>query len=420
MRSFRLTDAAVWFLLPIAVAVVAVGMDRNYQTDLWHHLARGRLIVAEGHLIDEDRFSCTLPPGTPLIDATWGWQVANWELYNLGGLNLLQAVNAVTVGATMALLTLLCRRRGAPPIVATAVGVFVFFGLWQQVVLIRAQTTSFLLFVILAVILEASVRHPRWLWMTPLLLTIWVNIHGGFPVGLALIGAYVLAAILGPGTFGERYRRAAPWLLALACCLLATLVNPYGWRVYEYMLHTTNINRIRHIDEWLPTGTDSLIGKIFVTSLLSLLLLFPLSGRRPAIRELCALAIFLPPACGAVRMVGWWLLVAGPILAAQLAAVWTRKPQPADDQPTVGAAIGCLALVAAMVLSLPWLQGINPIFLAQPARAERTEDTLEVVADHLEKVENDRPVGIFTRFSWAEYLGWRLAPQKRIFFDGRI
>ena len=134
MRSLLPTDAWVWSLLPVAVVVIAVGIDRNYQTDLWRHLARGRLIAAEGRLINEDRFTCTVS-GRPLVDATWGWQVANWELYRLGGLSLVQAVNAVTAGAAMALLILLCRRRGAAPVVAAAVGVFVFFGLWQQIVL---------------------------------------------------------------------------------------------------------------------------------------------------------------------------------------------------------------------------------------------------------------------------------------------
>ena len=222
------------------------------------------------------------------------------------------------------------------------------------------------------------------------------------------VRAYVLAAVVQGGTFAARFRRATPWLLALTFCVLATLLNPYGWHVYEYVMHNTVTSKIRHIDEWLPTGTDSLMGKVFVASLLSLLLLFPFSGRRPAIRDLCALVIFLPPAFGAVRMVGWWLLVIGPILAGQLTAIWPWKPRAEAERPSVGAAISCLVLLTAMVLSLPWLEHLNPLFRAQPARAARTETDLEEVAAHLEK---ERPGGVFSRFSWSEYLGWRLAPR---------
>ncbi len=115
MRLPFATDAWVWGLLPAAVVFVAVGIDRNYQTDLWHHLARGRLIVAEGRLVDDDRFSCTVP-GRPFQDSNWGWQVGMVGLYRLGGLALVQAANAVTAGATLALLTVLCRRRGGAAI----------------------------------------------------------------------------------------------------------------------------------------------------------------------------------------------------------------------------------------------------------------------------------------------------------------
>ena len=42
--------------------------------------------------------------------------------------------------------------------------------------------------------------------------------------------------------------------------------------------------------------------------------------RRPLVGELLLLAVFLPPACGAIRMIPWWFFVALPVIAAQLAA----------------------------------------------------------------------------------------------------
>ncbi len=39
------TDRWVRYLLGPALVFIAVAMDRNYQTDLWHHLARGRVLV---------------------------------------------------------------------------------------------------------------------------------------------------------------------------------------------------------------------------------------------------------------------------------------------------------------------------------------------------------------------------------------
>src|SRR5947209_17119031 len=169
-------------LLAPALVFVAASLDRNYQTDLWHHLARGRAIVAEGRLLDADRFTFTVA-GRPLQDANWAWQVLFYRLYELGGLPLVQAANAAALALAVALLVRLAWRRSGSPAAAGGVGVFVVFGLWQ-LLLIRPQTLSLLLFVLLSTVLEEARHRPRLLLLPPLLLALWVNLHGGFPIGL--------------------------------------------------------------------------------------------------------------------------------------------------------------------------------------------------------------------------------------------
>ena len=129
--------------------------------------------------------------------------------------------------------------------------------------------------------------------------------------------------------------------------------------------------------------------------------------------------LFLPLACGSVRMVAWWLLICTPILAAQLTDLWPRltttrrcgrsslvrqrlrmwDPRPGD---------GPQSAVAGSVQSGP----------VRPGRAHRTETDLQAIADRLGA---DGDGGrIFTRFAWGEYLGWSLAPRYTVFMDGRI
>ena len=73
------------------------------------------------------------------------------------------------------------------------------------------------------------------LWLLPVLMLFWVNLHPGFIAGLGAIAAYLLteAADL---LFVERrqavllrLRGVWPWL---AACAAATLVNPWGPRIY--------------------------------------------------------------------------------------------------------------------------------------------------------------------------------------------
>jgi hypothetical protein len=418
LRAVRLlfpTDRWTRFFLAPALVFIATAVDRNYQTDLWHHLARGRVIVTEGRLLDTDRFTYTVA-GKSFQDVNWGWQVAFYKLHALGGLALVQTVNSAILAAMMAVLVALAWRRSGSLAAACAVCVFTFFGLWQLII-IRPQTFSLLLFVVLHSVLEGATRRPWLLLLPPLLMVVWVNVHGGFPIGLVLIGCYALAAR--NASEGSPRLRFARVFVCLAASVLATLANPYGWRVYEYVGRTSNAASGRHIDEWMPPGLNSLTGKVWVLSLLLMLTLFALSRRRPRWIDVCLVCGFLPLACGSIRMVVWWLLISAPILAVQLAEAWPRLRQldQAADRPSLGNAIACAVIVLAMVLSLPWLEALNPI-LSRPGRAHRTENDLQAIADRLSaEVRGGR---IFTRFAWAEYLGWSLAPRYVVFMDGRI
>ena len=72
-------------LLAPALVFVACGIDRNYQTDLWHHLARGRAIAAESRLVDDDRFTYTVA-GRQFQDVNWLSQLIFFRIYQFGGL----------------------------------------------------------------------------------------------------------------------------------------------------------------------------------------------------------------------------------------------------------------------------------------------------------------------------------------------
>lgn len=119
------TDRWTRFLLVPALVFIATIADRNYQTDLWHHLARGRAIVTEGRLLDEDRFTYTVHD-QPLQDVNWGWQVLFYRLYTVGELPLVQTVNSAILSVLMVVLVVLAWRRSGSLIAACAAGIVAF------------------------------------------------------------------------------------------------------------------------------------------------------------------------------------------------------------------------------------------------------------------------------------------------------
>ncbi len=435
---FRLplpTGNWMYFLLAPVLLFVSTSIDRNYQSDLWHHLARGRAILAEGRLLDTDRFTYTVAD-TGFQDNNWLWQIAFYKLYTLGGLDLVQTINSAILFVAMACLVLSAWRRSGSLKAACAVGVLTFLGVWQLAT-IRPQTASFLLFIVLACLLDEAQKRRGLLLLPPLILALWANLHGGFPIGLLLVGCYTLAAALTalytaykgmtPGAIFPQLsaavpaflRRTGPWLLCLAGSILATGANPYGYRIYEYVRHTSGIASARQILEWQPPDMHWIVARVLVLTVLLLLLTFALGRRRPTVQELCLLFCFLPLAFGAMRMVAWFMFIAAPILAthgAELLPKW--REDEAKEKPSWLSGVGVAVLLLVSIISLPWLENYNPALQAPGRTAHREEYDVAEAVDFLKGQKAG--ARLYAKLEWGEFLGWSQWNDSRVFMDGRI
>jgi hypothetical protein len=94
---------------------------------------------------------------------------------------------------------------------------------------------------------------------SPFLMVLWVNLHPGFVVGLLVLGAWSVSALLqcqlaDDAEDSSRRRKRALWLcLTLAASLAATCANPYSWRldrhIVSYLLSSRTITA--NVAEWL-------------------------------------------------------------------------------------------------------------------------------------------------------------------------
>lgn len=422
LRALLPTDAWVRWLLVPAVGFIAMAGNTTFLADYWHHLARGRYIVEHGRMLDHDIFTFTVADRS-FQDVNWLSQVIYYQLHQLGGLALVRVVNALLVALTLTWLVALCRRASGSLPVALGVGIAVFLGLWD-VLTIRPQTFSLLLFVAMMDILERSQRRPWLLAFPPILMAFWANLHGAFPAGLMLLGCWWLASVFGRSGAPSRTRTAArlvPPTVYVIASTMATLCNPYGWSIYRYVLQTSNIAATRGIDEWLPPGFDRLIGVAFYTSLPVIAAVLVLAWRKRgatflSVHEIALIACFLPLACGSVRMVAWWLILTAPMIAGRVATIWPHVKDAASLQPNRGAAVSVGVLSLAMLLSLPAWQRYNPLMFMRPI-----DSTTAEVHEAQSRLANDLKQGrVFSRFEWGEYLSWAAHPRFTVFMDGRI
>lgn len=410
----KVDDRWVRWLLAPAIVFISQATNDAYLVDYYHHLARGREIVQRGELLDFDIFTYTVP-GTPFLDVNWLTQIAYFQLDTWGGLGLVRTVNALLLAGAWLWIVAICRRVSGSLEIAMALGLATFLGSWQ-VLTIRPQTVSILLFVGLYDVLLRAEKDPRWLAATPLFLTLWANVHGAFPAGLMLIGMFTAGRVFALLPGGAL--QVGCWIAACVAAAGATLINPYGWEIYVYAQHTSGISAARRIDEWLPPSWDQGIGVAWFVSLPIVIMTLGWSwsiGRRVSWREAFLLLCFGFLAARSIRMVVWWLIIIAPMLSVRLADFWPRSRQVAYP-PNRGALFTVIGLAALCVVSLPPLHAFNPILRlrGQDETTANLEKAYQQIAARGEKGN------IFTKLEWGEYLGWRGTPNWKVFMDGRI
>jgi hypothetical protein len=167
----------------------------------------------------------------------------------LGGYALLSRFGAVVCAVTTGLLL----RRGSITHALLAILAVPLIAIRTRP---RADMFTVMLFAAFLVLLWRYHRTGRTrLWLLPLLMIAWVNLHLGFAAGLVLIGGYVMTEALEmvwPGhreAAVARLRQGWPWLIAT---FGATLVNPWGWEIYGALLRQEGAMtaQLQWITEW--------------------------------------------------------------------------------------------------------------------------------------------------------------------------
>ena len=140
--------------------------------------------------------------------------------------------------------------------------------------------------------ITAGSKAAKTFWL-PVLMVLWVNLHGGFLMGLVLLAIYLVAA-------GKRYfstkdsqqrLRTRGWAKTLGTttglCVLASFINPYGYKlhvhVYQYL---SNRFLMDHIDEFLSPNFHGFPQKCFALLLLITLIALATARQRPRLSHL--------------------------------------------------------------------------------------------------------------------------------------
>ncbi len=420
----------VWLFAALALIALRALVVPIPPHDFWWHLATGRLIVETGSIPTTDSFSYT-QQGQPFYNQGWLAQVLMYGLYRLGGIPLLLLAQAAVVVLAYGLLLWLCIRRSGAVRLSVALLLLTLplsFDNWH----VRPQTYCLPLFAAYLVILTnwRLSSGPRPLWLLPLLMVLWVNLHGTFLLGGGLIGLTFAGVWAGRIWQDWRARRAAaappqdarPPLRSLfgwgALTAAAMLLNPRGIGVLGYvfgLLRTSAVTSL--VTEWEPTTTRTQTGTVFFLFLLCVIGVLVYARRRPDPLDMLLAAPFFWLALGAERNIIWFMLAITPLLVVQAAGWLPQSPtrRTAPGLPAFNAAlIGMVALL--LVLALPW---IKPHLNLPPTISPLVESNTPIAAVAYLQADPQRPQRLFHAMAYGSYLIWA-APDQPVFIDPRI
>ena len=346
-ESRGLASSAI-VLLALFIALLAASSLLNDPDTQWH-IAVGRWIWSAGRVPSTDVFSYTFE-GAPWIAKEWGSQLILFAAYQAGGWRGVATLAALAIACSFALLHAWLRQRvrSTAALGLTLVAVM----LAAPHFLARPHILVLPIIVLWSLALVSSLeRDEAPAIPLALLMTLWANMHGSFPLGLVV--ACVLA---GEGVLHApavaRLKRLRQWGLFLAAALAATTLSPYGWRVILVPLRMSgNAATLRYVNEWQPLALD-VTG---YAALASLAFVLAVLFRRPR-AELFRIVATTLLACLMIRHSRFISLfgIIAPILAAQaIARCRGLEPEPRGGAPRVQAGLVCaLSAAAALMVSL--------------------------------------------------------------------
>ncbi len=201
-----------------------------------------------------------------VIAAVFAW---TFRLLLRRGTNILVALLLVLLAASAAMIHFLAR----PHVVSWLFTVAWFWILDSSETGCASDSKSFAR--------SESNRRRGWiLWLLPPLMLVWVNVHGGFVVGFALLAIYWFSAVwqwlrLKEDRFDDVLqkiragRRVRNLTIAGVVSAAATLLNPYGFHLHVHIYrYLTNHFLMDHINEFQSPNFHYVAQKCFAGLLL--------------------------------------------------------------------------------------------------------------------------------------------------------
>ena len=437
--SGRAASAAVAVAaVALLLVLVAVWGAPRAAEDMFMGLAGGR-DVFDGKLGKPDDWSFTTA-GRVWLNQNWGFDAILYTAWRAGGDGGLLALKGMMLLAVAGAAVAAARRRGAgwtPALLVTAAAMAVT----REYMELRANLATFVLACLLLAVLYDALRRPRRIWLAVPLVALWSALHGGFTLGLLLLGAWVAAgaveAFRDGGATGALRQAWAPLAAAAAAAAATVVCSPFGIANLTHPLTVLRHPEWRAVYEWRPaslaagSASPGAWGFVAMVALVVAATAWRLLTRRGAtpdpagggsagvglvLFDAALLALMAWMGLSALRFLPLAAVVLAPLAAAQVDALF-RGPRP--WLPAAAFAVALSGAIAPFALRVAaTYSAANPNFTDEGLFQRMTgSDKLPSGAAEFLR-DNDVGGNAFTEWPWEGLLRWR-CPTLRLFAGGR-
>lgn len=412
------------------------------------HLAIGHYILDHLQLPQYDLISYTFS-NKASVNYEWLFDLLIAFLDRVGGIRLVALISATAIAWLSLLLYDNCRRTGCHYMLVLTLCVLsvpVMAIHW----LVRPHLITFFGVLIFTSSLDAFYKQrigAKKLWAyLGLTMLAWVNCHPAFLMGLAILSIYLISElVIAFVSDGEAHHNALSRVRIIATALgitgIATLINPYGPHLYQYIASYLQQSKvIAATDEFMsPVFHGAIQPSCLELLYFSLIVGLAMASQKVLLPRLLVVLAYAHLALAGTRNMPLFVLVALPFIAELLASakpfslLGSAKIEPnvfcrklTDFYQSSGKLVNdmetkcnkhALPIATVLVLVLSCLNGGKAfgVELIQSTfdPANKPENTLKCIRENKLKPEQG-----FTYDNWGGYIRYKTG--MRVFIDDRV
>jgi hypothetical protein len=401
-------------------------------TDLWGHLAYGRHYEQNGFPVTEPFLNHST--NSDFVATSWLSQWLGFRIHKFGGKVALQFTHALLITGAFTAFLIALRRKTRSHHLAALIGTG--WLLWlehQQYTVIRPQLAGLFCNLLFLNMLLSQRHLKRWSIVALGVLSFsWANLHGSFVIAivtiLLVIAGYSLDILRLQSQRGKplsesvrsifRNSRIQQLCQAFGVMLLASLLTPFGMKLWWEVATFSQSSNLYNLIEWKPLWKTPKQGTVVLISAITVGVLLLIA--RPSIRFAHWLPVLV---LGGLmlktsRYIVWWaplfVMATMPPLCLlarrSLPPRWRTQLASLMDKP-IKNGVFLLAIPVAIVGFITWSKitssgslNLSPASSYHPRTPIKASLILNQLSDQL--FTNHPDALLFNTMEWGDWLIW--------------